>query len=77
MILNNDEIAKDILSYCQDRNIPFFTTKYAVGKVVNTSTKEKYTKTQLKIGTKTLNEKGNIKKISAKRWQILSFDLKC
>ena len=73
--MKREIVAKDILDYCKVKNTKFFTTKYAVGDVISSETEEPYTSNQIAVGIRLLRKIGIIKKVSNKRWQILSYDI--
>lgn len=73
--MKREEVAKDILDYCKQKNTKFFTTKYAAGNVINKNTGKPYTPQELAVGMRVLNKIGLAKRISNKRWQILAYDL--
>lgn len=73
--MNREQVAKDILNYCREKNTKFFTTKYAVGDIKNSKTGENYTSRQIAVGIRLLNKVGIAKRVSNKRWQILAYDL--
>jgi hypothetical protein len=74
-MMTRETVAKDILEYCKKKNIDFFTTKYAVGEVINAEDGRYYSSRQIAVGIRLLHELGLIKRISNKRWQILSYDI--
>jgi hypothetical protein len=73
--MKRETIAKDILDYCKEKNTKFFTTKFAVGDVISSETEKAYTSNELAVGVRLLREVGLIKRVSNKRWQVLSYDI--
>jgi len=69
--MSRKTIAKDILNFCKEKNMRYFTTKYEVGKVINSKNNKPYNSHEIANGTRYLKNHGLIKRISKNRWEVI------
>jgi hypothetical protein len=67
------KVAMDILDYCKNKGLRFYTTKYLKKEIVNSENGEKYNSYELAGGVKWLLGRDYLEKVSKKRYKI-NFD---